>query len=379
MTALRLIYAMLLIIAAAVFVANFEGLSLTLGADTLWLRAFAAFIGFAVGFAVLTFWHLAFHIIPFLTSTGLRIAGWSVVLIGALAILLFSAWWTAAALGGHAAREAGRQAVVTLAEGRLAEALQDAGAFQGLLPRIDSLAGELRALQQCELQTGCVTGGGGSGGVASFLGQLAGTAGGIADAGRAATASLQQHGAATTGAIAAMRRALDQPGDVLSAELDGFNTALAAIAGVGAGRQLQQSLGGFTEGLVVPVSVRSPRQMEAVERIIAGLRQKTAGIAQAAEALVAAPIEPVALPRQNAMQAVIANWQAILPAVATAICLDLVPLILLLLRTIAVAADRHRPEEAVLNWSVRDLWHAHRMLRRRLEDDGAPLTDPRPR
>lgn len=365
----RLIDTSLIVIAVVVVVANYEGLCMTLNASSLWDHGFAALTAFAVGFTVLVFWHTAFEVVPHLRSAALRAAGWATTFAGAGAVLFFSAWWTITALGGDQARLSGFQAAVSIAEERLAAVTAASGEFLSLVPRIDALSAELVSLAACEREGGCITSGSGAGGVEAFLSQLGTAAAGIADAARAGEETITTAGREADACLETMRTAIGSTGEAgtierdLSAGVDCYNTALGKIAAVDGGTQMQRALGSFADGLVVPVSVASDRQKEAVARIIESIRTKTGQIASIAEPFIEnGSVSPIAIPRQNAMQAVWAYWHTIIPAVATAISLDLAPLILLLFRAIIVAGNRARPDDAVLDWRVSELVAARTML-----------------
>lgn len=364
---LHLINAALLVVFAVVMVANFEGLVMVLQADSIWQYALAALIAFAVAFLVFVFWHLAFEVVPAMATSLLRWLAWAVLVVGLFLVLTVSAWWSAVAIGGRQAMASQGETVLAAAERKLADASAAAGEFQAATPRVDALTDEVSQLAACEFDVGCVTSKPGPGGVQQLLLQLAESSAGIAKATSDGTASLEAAIDRAKQCLVSIRAPAGgettTDDDTLSGGIDCFNTALAAISNVNAGAQLYQSLSAFTSGVIVPVSITSDAQKAAASRILEGISAKAAAIAASIEHLASAPeIKPVALGRLSPMQAVLVHWDKMIPALMTAIGLDLMPVLFLLFKTLMNAHLRHRPEDVVLNWSVGDLLTAKRML-----------------
>jgi hypothetical protein len=363
----HLINAALVVVFAVVMVANFEGLIMVLQAESIWQHALAALIAFAVAFLVFVFWHVAFDVVPVMGTALLRTASWTVLAVGLVLVLSVSAWWSAVAIGGRQAMASQGETVLAAAERTLADASAAAGEFQAATPRVDALTDEVGQLAACEFDVGCVTSKPGPGGVQQLLLQLAESSAGIAKAASDGTASLEaaieRAKQCLTGIRAPAGGESTTDDDALSGGIDCFNTALAAIANVNAGAQMHQALSAFTSGVIVPVSISSDAQKAAASRILEGLAAKAAAIATSIEHLASvSQVKPVTLGRLSPMQAVLVHWDKMIPALMTAIGLDLMPVLFLLFKTLMNAHLRRRPEDVVLNWSVGDLLTAKRML-----------------
>ena len=165
----KLVDCLLVVLALVVWVASTEGLVMTLGQDDLVGYLFASLIAFAAGFFVFVFWKVAFHLVEKEMPPVLRALSLGLTLNGAMTIILMSAWWTAAALGGHQAMSSQYSDLTRIAEIQLASSLQGADNYSGLVPRIDALAADLKTQADCEFTSGCVTGNRGPGGVQQFL------------------------------------------------------------------------------------------------------------------------------------------------------------------------------------------------------------------
>ncbi|MCK0197417.1 hypothetical protein MWN34_10880 [Ancylobacter sp. 6x-1] len=366
----RLINAGLLVVAFLAALANYEGLALTIDAQTFWDRAFCAAIAIGVMSSILVFWHLAFHVVPQMLDPDHRLVAWLTTLFGTLCIVGLSAALNVAALGGHEARQVGLQEVVASAERSFAAGSQGSGrSIQPLLPDLDAFRTYLAGLAECEAEAGCVTSTKGRSGVAATLQQLAGAAGTIVEAVSRSQADLGAKGDAARSCLAAMRAALTKPvaierrSEEVARQVDCFNAAMTEARGIDGAAQVGQALGSFTSGIVIPVTVKTAQQKEAVARILATIKQKADELARRAAALpISEAAEPVTMTRQNALQAVVTHASAIVPIWIVGIALDVLPLVLLVFVTIHAAAGRKDPDERMLDRPVRDVIEARRAL-----------------
>jgi hypothetical protein len=351
----------LLVVAMLAALANFEGLSMATDAETVWQRGFCAAIAVGVFTAIWVFWHVAFHVVPSMQDPRLQIGAWLTTCLGALCILGLSAWWSVAALGGPVALQAIHEAVVAQAEDTVASSRASGGRFEALLPGLEGLNADLDAMTACE-RRGCLTSGVGAGGVSSLLSQLRDRANAILSAARESKTRLDGMSGKASACLGGMRHALSMPGsnavreEELSRQVDCFNGALADLDNVEGGSGIAQALDAFTSGVVVPVAVSSDKQKAVAEKLLTGLKQRTAELAQAARATVpASPFRAVVMARVNAMVAVVRMAGTVVPAWVTGICLDLAPLALLLLLTLKATAERAMPDESFLDRPIRDI------------------------
>lgn len=364
----------LIVVGLIAMAAATEGLAQTLQADTVIEYLFCALIAFGTGFFAFVFWAAAFYVVPHLTHRGLAALAWTTIVAGGMTLLMMSAWWTSAAIGGQQALLSHYADFVPKAESVLAQTGAGAGEFASILPRIDALARDFAGQAACEVEAGCITGNKGPGGVASFLTQNAQAAESIAETGRQAETALAAAEDEAAACLVIIRSAATDfgAGDAAMAEgIDCFNAAIAKVGGLQAGRQINMSLSGFASGLVIPASVTSERQIEAVNRIIESAKVRSEQLAADAAVISEAEskaVEPLTLTRLNAMQAVVQYWHTIVPAVATSVALDLSPIVLLILRSIMAAAQRHNPDQAVMAMPFGDLLTAVLGSRRVMKD-----------
>lgn len=367
---MRFVHAGLLVISFIAALAVFEGLSKTIGGEDWWLKGFCAVIAFGIGIGTYMVWHGAFAaaINPVLFQHRLR--GWVTTVVGSVFILAFSAWLTATALGGNEAMRAGYEGVVGESQKALAAVVGNSG-LDALESSLTSLATEIESLAQCEFDSGCVSGGRGQGGVRSTLENLAGTVRGhltSLTAMKNARAEKYDEGKAC---LAEMRAAVSSAADAsgrrqrLAAGVDCLNAAIGELHGNGTVAEIRQAFRSFAESAVIPVSVKTDKQKAAVASILASISKKAEAIADGGLGDDGAVPTPVTMPELNAMQAVIVNWQAIVPALSAAIALDLLPLIILSFQATLMAARRAAPDDVIMDWPVRDLEAALRYLERR--------------
>lgn len=375
---MRLNQTCLAIIAIVVGVANYKGLTQLLQND--WSnKMYAAIIALAVAAMTFAFWEGAFKTAPVLERFVDRLRAWAVTLLACLFLIAFSAYWSVISLGGQEAVRYGFANVVANGEKALAEAEASGGDQEGLRAGLSGLEGDVRATATCEVQRGCLTGSAGRLGVGSTLHIVADTLKAqiaALDGAFAARRAIHAEGKAclekTRDAVAPSTPA-DERGPRLAAGIDCLNASIAALRGGGVRQSIAQALRSLTE-VALPVTIKTQRQKQAAANALASYKVKADAIAARLEqADPGKTFEPVPMPPASAAIAVISNWQAIIPAWATALALDLAPLLLLAFAAAITASRRGTAEGDLLAITVGDLLTA-RQASDRLEGRTAPRT-----
>jgi uncharacterized membrane protein SpoIIM required for sporulation len=352
----------ILILGATSTVAGYAGLSVTLPHDSIWFKLFSALIAAAIGVSVATFWHMAFEAVLKVMQRKRQYAAWFIVFVGCIMITLISAYWHVAAIGGPAAQTAAIYDGLKQGETALAKAGESRNRYRGFTSRLSGLDSEIGNLMECEASNGCVSGSAGTKGVYGTLQTLQGKVSGIVQSIAANDerfeARMEEGGKCLAEFRSAMSSGVEADGGAAKAStaFDCLNSVIADIDGNGQLERIASEMDGLTSGLVVPVSIKTPAQKQAVDNILSGIRDRSSGIAKDARA----GIQPgastvVSLERMSAMKAVVVYWDAILPAWATGIALDLLPVLLLAFQGIIVGSRRALPDASTHEFTAGDL------------------------
>ena len=372
------------VIAFVSAVLNFAGLSQLIDPGDWWLKTLCALTGVAVWISLYLFWSYAFAIVPELKLPGKRLASWGTVLGGCAVILCLSTYWNLIAFVGGEVQKLALVDTQRRAELVLANAIESSGTFASITPQIDSLAIHIESLADGEEKDGTITGSPGPGGVANTLRQIKSKVEATARSVEAAAQSVQKLKSKGQTCLAALRRNLSAQGlspersNNVATQVDCVNEVVAALGNQKIASALSHALRGLTSGIVVPVTVRRPRQKQAVQNAIAGLQRQADSIAKAAAEVRAPPVKPLSVERPNTMLAVLLYWRSVIPAIATASALDLLPLILLIFRVLRYrdADERDEPRHP---WTAKELLDAQDQLERLRGGTTPPKPPPKRR
>lgn len=339
-----------LVLALISVLASYVGLDQSLPYITLWWKLFAAALAAGVGIAIYVFWTSAFETATNPEQFRYRRAGWITTLVGCLFLLGMSSWWNVAATGAPEARRAALYETLKQGEEALAHIRANSNNHTIFVPRIDGLAAELRKLETCESEGGCVTGSRGKGGISQLLSQLAEKAETLSTSLRNQDKERTEKAASGSVCLRDLRSALaknkpeDQVTETASEAFDCLNGVIADLAANAPLLAISQEMNAFSSGLILPTSIKSDNQKAAAENILEGLEDRAKSIAADASALVKeADIKPLSLPRMSAMKAVVLYWDSIIPSWILGISLDLLPLLLLSFRATNQASSRAQP------------------------------------
>jgi len=313
----------LLIIAAISGTLNFGGFSVVVD-TTWWALSLAALTSIGVFVALYAFWDTAFTILPSLEKPGHRVAGWTVVGVACGLILSLSTYWNAVALAGKELERLAGGDVTIRVERQLAEAGEKANSYQSLTPLVSRLDAQIKSLRDGELENGAISGKPGAGSFTRLLDQIGGRV-------TATDNALSDAGHAVQKQISEGQNCLTQ--STTGAAVSCANRTIAALNQQKVAEQVKQSMSALTAGVTLPVTLKSKGQRHLAKGIIADIQTQADEIAHAAQAVDTTPVEFASAERPNVLQSVLLYWPSIIPALATAIALDLLPLVLLVLAT----------------------------------------------
>lgn len=347
---------------------NYAGLSIVSGGNW-WLKSLCAMTAIGVWVALYLFWTHAFAAIPDLKRPGKRVTGWITVNAGCGVILALSSYWNLVALAGNEVQRLALLDIASKAEITLARAIDQSSRWMSFAPQLPALSASVQGSIDGETQSGSLSGISGKGSVAETLRQIKAKIDAASEAMKAAEAAigqLKEKGQTCLGELrAAVSKdiAIDARGDAVAAKVDCINETIAEIGNQDVLSLIRRSMSGLTSGIVVPTSIKSDAQHRAIANVLAGLQKQADEIVGAAAAMDISPTSPLSAERPNIMLAVLFHWRSIIPAIATATALDLLPLLLLIL---AVLRRRDADEDGDPRhpWTVRELLEAQAQLDR---------------
>lgn len=342
--------------------ASYAGLSASLETPDIWWYVLAAMIAGATGISIFVFWQGAFKAAVEPEQFRFRSAGWLATFTGAAFLLGMSSWWNVSGIAEGQVQNIALYDTIAKAETSFASALKSGGQHQAVIPRLRSFESEIAALAACEAASGCVTGSAGKKGVYQTLVQLKEKVGGVLKALKSSDTTYQARLNEGRACLSEMREALggdanlEDKSNRVSKSVDCVNGAIADITGHGPMEQAAQALKGFTSGIVLPVSIKTEKQRQAVASIMGGLEKSAAKIAADITAITTpVTIPPVSLVRLSPMKAVVVHYDSLLPQWITGIALDLLPLVLLWFQATMAASRRFKPHSKAYDLSVGEL------------------------
>lgn len=364
--------------------ASYAGLTESITQDTFWWKLLCGGIAGASGVAIYAFWDAAFEAATKPEQFKFRSAGWISTIVGAFFLIGMSSWWNVAAIGGSTVKMAALYEASRKVEQSFAKTLHKNTDYRSYISRLEGLSGEIANLADCEYKSGCVTGTPGKSGVYQMLRQMHSKTNNIVSSINTMDGKLVSRGDDANKCLSEMRKvrttnstSAEETTDKASRSFDCVNTAMADIAGNGQLERIAQEMESFTAGIIIPVSIKSEKQRQAISNILAGITKRASAISKDARAAIKpADFEPVSVPRMSAMKAVVVYYDSVLPAWITGVGLDLLPLILLSFQSTLAASERSRPDNQARDWTIADFLEV-RDLGKELLKDWPPETAPR--
>lgn len=140
-----------------------------------------------------------------------------------------------------------------------------------------------------------------------------------------------------------------------------INRSISGIAGQDVLSSIERSLRNLTSGIVVPSAIRTPAQKSAVAEFLSQRQAQADRIADQIAAEEPVVIEPLTMQRESLMKGIILHWSSIIPQIATAASIDLLPLVLLVFQTLRSDDQRTRGRPRQV-WTADDLEDALRQI-----------------
>nr|WP_306266995.1 hypothetical protein [Pararhizobium sp. IMCC3301] len=350
-------------------VLNFAGFDqIALNADW-WKKSLFALTAIGVWISLYLFWTYAFSVVPELKRRGKQLSGWLVILVGCGFILALSAYWNMIALVGGEVQKLALRDIGIRAQTTISQAIDESSGYLVLVPQISALSGHTEDITLSEEQSGAITGTKGPGSVSKTLRQLKSKIDAVSKAVTSASSNIAALKTKGQNCLADLRTSIngggtdDTRGDAVAASVDCINETVANLGNQNVTSLIAQNMSGLTTGVVLPVSITTANQKEAVQNILSGLQKQADNIAIAASNIAVSPVTPLTAERPNVMSAVLIYWRSIIPALATAAAIDLLPLLLLILRTLLYrdAEERGDPRHP---WTMGELLDAFAQMQR---------------
>jgi len=345
------------------------GISISAPSADWYLKAVIALTGIVITFVISLFWQYAFNIVPDLAKRQYRLQGWSTVLGGVGLIFSVSTYWNVVTLTSEEISRISGKTIVTLAEEQAAKANRSVNSFLTFVGDIKSFKDDRYALQQDEIN-------GGSSGIAKVgpvsntFGQVVTTLESIETSITTARGELQSIQARITACLADLSSAMDR-GDRRKASnaVSCINQNLSQMAGLDVASSIERNLQSLTFGVVIPSNIKTQAQRDAIALFMEQTQTRANALAdKIASREKFALLEPLTLEQPNILKGVLVHWQSLIPSIATALAIDLLPLILLIF-TVIRFDDRDAKTKPRNVWTADELVDAieqMKLLERRM-------------
>lgn len=318
-----------------------SGILTILGFSTLtpnadwFFKAVLALTGVVITCIISLFWHYAFKIVPDLSKGQYRLQGWATVFSGIGLILALSTYWNVAALTEDEIKRISGKSIITVAEQRIGNTNRAVNSFLTYVGDINSFKDDTYGLQQAEINGGS-SGIPSEGPVSNTFGQVVKSLTSIETSINAAKRELLSIQSRMASCLANLSVTINNGDDRKASEaVSCINQNLSQMAGLDVASSIERSLANLTSGVVIPSKIRTQDQRDAIESFMQKTQTRANELAgQIASREVFALPEPFTLEQPNILKGVLLYWQSLIPAIATALAIDLLPLILLIFTVI---------------------------------------------
>lgn len=324
----------------------------------LWqAKTAAATVSVAVSAAIMVFWSHMMTLVPIDQGRPKRRALFRAMMLGCGLIFLISSWMNASALVGVRAQEQDLAVQLSAYQQTFDEVLRRAIVIRQLVPSLQAEADRFTEMSKSEKTSGALTGSRSPGAVTATLDQVAGRLtslqasidGSLKEADEAAEVA-RQH-------LKAMQDLLRGQGE-FEKRLNAFTDQAVALDALMA-RLSEQSVlpairltaGSLGSSLILPatsahsgaLAEKQQTVMDGISGAVHGIGERLAGAAaqmEKQESLKVPAFKPL-----SRSDAVIAYAGDFLPAWGAAVSLDLMPLVIVLVRTIVRATPETDPKD----------------------------------
>lgn len=343
-------------------VLNYYGLSLFVPPDAWFQLALCAMTGIGVTLTISTFWNYAFSIIPELRTSGKRPRGWITIVLGVFLILMVSSYWNLIAIAGDEITRLSAGDVVLRAELALAQAIDASGLYRSFISDIAAFNSDVAAIIASEINSGGTSGDPTPGPISNTMTQVGGKLNNLALAlshGGETLASLRANGDQCLAGLHSASASGDAAG--VASKVACINGVIGDLAGQDQLAALERGLRTLTDGVVLPATVKTEAQRAIITGFMADQQTRADSITALITAVDVPLIEPISADMPNRMAGVLQHWQSLVPAIATAVAIDLLPLVLLILKTLFFD-DRRELGVPQGQWSAAELLDAMRQM-----------------
>lgn len=352
------------IMAAAIVsgVLTYFGFTAETAADDWNFKTVSALTAVVITLVISTFWAYAFAILPHLSKGKARIAGWAITASGLALILAVSTQWNVVYLAERPISQEMSKGITAFAETALARSAERSTKYASYLTDLRAYEAATDAIREREIGGQGVSSEPGEGPLSDLMLQGREAISAVLKSVETAANSTGQLQAAGEACLSDLRRHLS----VSDMEAAGkavacINRSISGIAGQDVLSSIERALRNLTSGIVVPSKIRTAAQKENARNF---LTQRQAQANRIADQIAAEPpltIAPLTMQRDSLMKGILLHWSSIIPQIATALAIDLLPLVLLLYQTTRGDDQRAQGKPRQI-WTASDLEDALRQM-----------------
>lgn len=358
--------------AAVSGVLNYYGFNVVNPDAAFFVKCLFAMTGVAVTMSIILFWNYAFGVLPELREIRRRIGAWVAIAVGVVLIVFLSSWWNLIALSGSEIARLNSTELVGRTEVQLANAIDGSGLYLPYRPGVASLGADIGALIDSEVNGGGTSGAAGEGAISNTMSQVETRVENLLISIDRASASLAELRAQSDACLAGLHAG----GQVqIATQVNCANGVIADLGNQNVLSTIERGLATLTDGIVLPANLRTQRQRDVIAGFLADTKERADGMAAVIRAVTRPVIAPLSTETPNLMIGVLLNWKSLIPAIATALAIDLLPMVILLLTTF-FKDDLRARGNARNDWTVTELVEA--LNQARLLRDANPQVDDLP-
>ncbi len=352
---------------------NYDGMANSFVSDADWtMKSLFAMTGIAVTLVMSLFWSYAFAVVPELSLGVARLRGWLTVMAGVVMIISLSTYWNVASLSKYEINRITGSSVVASVQVQLAGSIKQVNAFRSYVGDIASFHRDNVAIRDGEVGGG-TSGASGNGPVSNIMTQVATRLNTLSQSVKNAEGQLDGLQTKASQCLSTLRQALSSSDETAAGKsLACVNQAISQMAGQDILSAMERGLKAMTSGIVLPATIKTQRQRDVIAGFLAQSKKRADNIAAQIATFERAPAPvPLTLERPNVLKGVLLHWQSLIAPLATALAIDLLPLIILLLKTLYGDDQRQRGNPKQI-WTAGDLLDAinqMNQLRDRLDDN----------
>lgn len=352
---------------------NYAGLASMV--DDNWMqKGLCALTSVAVFTALYLFWTWAFGVVPELRDPQKRFASWLTVVCGVVGIIALSAYWNVVAIAEKEIERLSKQSVIPRVESFMATAIRQSGVYISVKPELVGFTSDIGAKANGEETNGSITGSAGKGGVAAVLRQLQASVANVVLSVDAALEVNSKQKIKGNKCLEQLRQNIRE-NKSYGANINCINNVVSDLGNQNIASFVAHAMDGLTSTVIMPVSLKTDKQRQAVQNILDGLQKRADDFATKMRSIDSGIIEPLIVERPNIMAGILIYWQSIIPAIATAIAIDLLPLIILIFKVLLYRDAESRNDPRHL-WTISELSDAMAQFKQISDQSTSQLASP---